>query len=386
MRNLVIGMAMASTALATPAMARDDQWYIQGEGGVMLVEDQSLDVNGIAGNANVNNNTGFDFAGIVGYDFGAFRLEAETGYRSAKADNIATGTQGLQIDPVGQPGGRNGRLTNGVAPVLGGVNALSFMLNGLVDFGKDDGLQGYAGGGVGVARVDMDANFDLRGPGAYNESDTGFAWQVIAGIRAPVTDSLDIGLKYRYFNVPDVNLADSIGRRIDTDLVTHSLLATLTYNFSGAKPAPAPEPVAVAPAPAPAPVAPPPPPPAPPAPPVVPCNTGPYIVFFDFDKSDITPEAARILDSAASAYANCGTAKVMLAGHTDRAGTPKYNLGLAQRRADTVRGYLGGRGIPEARMTTQSFGEGSPRVPTADGVREAQNRRVEVTYGPGSGM
>jgi len=116
------------------------------------------------------------------------------------------------------------------------------------------------------------------------------------------------------------------------------------------------------------------------------CNTGPYIVFFDFDKSNITAEAARILDSAASAYANCGTANVMLAGHTDRAGSPKYNLGLAQRRADAVRAYLTGRGIPDGRLTTQAFGESAPRVPTADGVREAQNRRVEVTYGPGSGM
>jgi outer membrane protein OmpA-like peptidoglycan-associated protein len=109
-------------------------------------------------------------------------------------------------------------------------------------------------------------------------------------------------------------------------------------------------------------------------------------VFFDFDKSDITPEAARILDSAATAYANCGTANVMLAGHTDRSGSTQYNMGLAQRRADAAKSYLGGRGVPAARMTTQAFGESKPRVPTADGVREAQNRRVEVTYGPGSGM
>ena len=46
MRNLVIGMAMASTALATPAMARDDQWYIEGNSGIMLIEDQQIDVNG----------------------------------------------------------------------------------------------------------------------------------------------------------------------------------------------------------------------------------------------------------------------------------------------------------------------------------------------------
>jgi outer membrane protein OmpA-like peptidoglycan-associated protein len=109
-------------------------------------------------------------------------------------------------------------------------------------------------------------------------------------------------------------------------------------------------------------------------------------VFFDFDKSDITAEAATILNNAVTAYANCGTASVMLAGHTDRAGTVKYNIGLAERRNASVRSYLTGRGIPDGRISSEAFGESQPRVPTADGVREAQNRRVEVTYGPGSGM
>ncbi|MGB7369610.1 OmpA family protein, partial [Erythrobacter sp.] len=127
--------------------------------------------------------------------------------------------------------------------------------------------------------------------------------------------------------------------------------------------------------------APPPPPPAPP-----PCNTGPYIVFFDFDESTITADAATILDNAVTAYANCGTANVMLAGHTDRAGSVTYNMGLAERRNSSVRDYLTGRGIPNTRISSEAFGESQPRVPTADGVRELQNRRVEVTYGPGSGM
>ena len=115
------------------------------------------------------------------------------------------------------------------------------------------------------------------------------------------------------------------------------------------------------------------------------CNQGPYIVFFDFDRSDITPEAATILDNAVTAYANCNNVPIMLAGHTDRAGTVQYNLGLAARRNDSVREYLVGNGIPAARITSEAFGEANPRVPTADGVREPQNRRVEITYGPGSG-
>jgi outer membrane protein OmpA-like peptidoglycan-associated protein len=116
------------------------------------------------------------------------------------------------------------------------------------------------------------------------------------------------------------------------------------------------------------------------------CNKGPYIVFFDWDKSDITPEAATILDSAITAYGNCGSAPIMLAGHTDRSGTAQYNMGLSQRRNASVTSYLTGHGVPASVITSQAFGETMPRVPTADGVRELQNRRVEITYGPGSGF
>ena len=109
------------------------------------------------------------------------------------------------------------------------------------------------------------------------------------------------------------------------------------------------------------------------------------MVFFDWDKSDITPQAAAILDNAASAYQTCGQAQVMLAGHADRSGSDQYNVGLSQRRADAVRSYLAGHGVPDGVITTQAFGESRPLVETADGVREPQNRRVEITYGPGSG-
>ena len=76
----------------------------------------------------------------------------------------------------------------------------------------------------------------------------------------------------------------------------------------------------------------------------------------------------------------------MLAGYTDTSGTPRYNLGLSQRRADAVKGYMSSHGVSDGVITTQAFGETNLRVQTADGVRELQNRRVEITYGPGSGM
>ena len=108
-------------------------------------------------------------------------------------------------------------------------------------------------------------------------------------------------------------------------------------------------------------------------------------MFFDWDKSDITPEASTILDNAITAYGNCGRASVMLAGHADKSGSASYNVGLSQRRADAVRAYMTGRGISDGVISTEAFGESRPRVDTADGVRELQNRRVEIQYGPGSG-
>lgn len=368
MRKLVVGMALATSALATPALARDGQWYVEVGGGVMLVEDVDFDVNGTS-DISVDMDKGYDFGGVVGYDFGPFRLEAEASYRKADIDELTSSTGGIPAGNV---------TPTGTLAANGSFDALSFMLNGLLDFGPDDGLQGFVGGGVGVARTGFDATVRESSPGAFDDSDTGFAWQILAGVRAPLTDSIDVGLRYRLFNAESVNLIDQRGRGLEDNVRSHSILGTLTFNFGGEEiveePAPV-APVEVAPTPVPQ-----------PEPVQAVCETGPYIVFFNWDESDITPDAATILDNAVSAYANCGSASVMLAGHTDTSGTPAYNIGLAERRNASVRDYLSARGVPDGRITSQAFGESQLRVPTADGVRELQNRRVEITYGPGSGM
>lgn len=377
MRKLVIGMAMASTALASPALARDDAWYVEVDGGVMAVQDMPFTVNGVKDDLTIEAEKGYDFGGIVGYDFGPFRLEAEASYRDTDVDKVTVGLAGF-------PAGTQGNLgVAGDAAARGSANALSFMVNGMFDFGDDDGLQAFVGGGVGVARVGIDARITESGTPGLDDSDSGFAWQILGGVRAPLNDRWDVGLKYRMFNVGGVDLVDRAGRELSTKFRSHSLLGTLTYNFGEP---PAPPPVPVPPPPPVVPVTPPPPPVVVTPPPPPPCNTGPYIVFFDWDKSDITPEAATVLNNAVTSYANCGTASVMLAGYTDRSGTVTYNMGLAGRRNTSVRDYLTGKGIPDARISSEAFGESNPRVPTADGVREPQNRRVEINYGPGSGM
>lgn len=373
MRKLAVTLALATTALSTPALARDDAWYVGVEGGAMLVEDIHFDVGASKDVVTQNNHAGYDVGGNIGYDFGPFRAEAEVSYRRARVDS-ARASVPLATSGFPAPAGSYEQAS-------GNTTALSFMVNGLLDFGEDNGLQGFVGGGAGVARI----KDRLRISGAadtLNDSDTVFAWQAIAGVRAPINKNVDVSLKYRFFNAPDVKLIDIGGNQWKGRYRSHSLLVGLTYNFGAPE-----EPVAPPPPPPPAPVAEPaPPPPPPPAPEAKVCTPGPYIVFFDWNKSDVTPEAASILDNAISNYADCSNTKVVIAGYTDRSGSASYNVGLSQRRADTVRSYMGGKGIPDAAISAQGFGESNPRVPTADGVRELQNRRVEITYGPGSGM
>jgi outer membrane protein OmpA-like peptidoglycan-associated protein len=255
------------------------------------------------------------------------------------------------------------------------------MINGMLDFGDDDGISGFVGGGVGMARVKANnyRNFANATP-FLDGSDSGLAWQVFAGVRQAISDNIDVTLKYRFFNADNVQLLAFNGAESEYRFRSHSLLGGLTFNFGGAEPAPPPVEVPVEPTPVP-----PPPVEATPEPVKPACVAGPFMVFFDWDRDEITPQASAILDNAASAYQTCGQAQVMIAGHADKSGSDQYNVGLSQRRAANVRSYLAGRGIPDGVMTTEAFGESRPLVETADGVREPQNRRVEITFGPGSG-
>src|SRR5689334_10890036 len=165
MRKLAITVALASTALATPAVARDHSVYVGLEGGVMWVEDSPFNVTDARTNPQflIDHKTGWDVDAIAGYDFGAIRLEAEVGYKRAGIDSLNT------LDTL--------------FPASGHATALSLMANALFDFGDENGFSGYIGGGVGVARVKY--AFDAPrlippafvGPVAFSDSDSKLAWQ-----------------------------------------------------------------------------------------------------------------------------------------------------------------------------------------------------------------
>ncbi|MBB5217113.1 outer membrane protein OmpA [Parapusillimonas granuli] len=100
--------------------------------------------------------------------------------------------------------------------------------------------------------------------------------------------------------------------------------------------------------------------------------------FFDFDKSTLKPEGRQVLDQVAAQVNTINLETLIATGHTDSIGTEKYNLGLSQRRANTVKNYLVSKGIPADRIYVEGKGESAPIASNATREGRAQNRRVEI--------
>lgn len=113
-----------------------------------------------------------------------------------------------------------------------------------------------------------------------------------------------------------------------------------------------------------------------------PRSPGPFIVFFDWGQSTMAPDALEVLNEMMWQWGDVPRACYTVTGHTDRSGSAASNVALSRRMAQSVRDYLTHRGVPEQAITLIARGESRNRLPTRDGVRESQNRRVEVTVAP----
>jgi outer membrane autotransporter protein len=177
-------------------------------------------------------------------------------------------------------------------------------------------------------------------------------------------DSGTVGAGLTYTMSPSTKLFLDYDFRGNSDFTSHMVSAGLKWTFGAAAPPPPPP-------------APPPVPAAQPAPPP-PAQVQMFVVYFDFDKSVLTPEAVGIIRQAADTFKRTGAVTIKVDGYTDLAGTAKYNIGLSKRRADAVRGELVKDGVPNNSVAEAWHGKDNPAVPTPDGVREPRNRRATI--------
>jgi peptidoglycan-associated lipoprotein len=105
------------------------------------------------------------------------------------------------------------------------------------------------------------------------------------------------------------------------------------------------------------------------------------VVYFDYDSSEIPQASLGVVSANAGYLVKYPSARVRLEGNTDERGSREYNIGLGERRAQTVRRALMAQGVADAQITTVSYGEERPAVPGHDEEAYAKNRRVEFVYG-----
>jgi OmpA-OmpF porin, OOP family len=319
------------------------------------------------GSPQINYNGGFNAGARLGYMWGPWRFEGEYSYRNNDVSNSRNFGSGV-----------------GFVTSNGSAHSNAIMANVLYDFTFGWPVTPHIGGGIGGINVNRSfggsgtvtapngaiVNFATSVPSV---SSWRFGYQAIAGLRYFINPALALDLDYRYvaaaggggsssngpLNVIGQNICcftTSIG---NVHYGTQNVVASLTMMFGGPPPA----------APPPAPQAPPPPPPH-----------QVYLVFFDWDKYNITPEGMQILEAAAAHYKAGGAVQIQVTGYTDLTGSAGYNQRLSERRANAVAVALQNLGVPRNEMIVAGRGMNDPRVPTPLGVREPQNRRVEIVF------
>jgi len=334
-RHVVFGSALAlALALPLAAHAESQGFYIGGAGGADFAVDSKASTG--AGHNKLQLDTGGTGLLNFGYDFGSFRTELEGAY----SGNDISGTRGATLRNPG-----------------GSTETWSVMFNGFYDFHNNSDFTPYVGGGIGVGFV----NASLTGVrptgsavGLYNGSDSTFAYQGIAGISYALTPNLSLTTDYRYFATTDAEIK-SHGAKWNVENANHMITAGLRWSFG--VPAPVPEPAAM----------------------VVPeTPTTDFMVFFDWNKSAITPEAHEIIVKAATTAKETRTRIVVVTGHTDTSGSLVYNQRLSERRASAVKQDLIQQGISPDIIQTVGKGKTDLMVPTPDQVRDPQNRRAQI--------
>jgi OOP family OmpA-OmpF porin len=319
-------------------------FYVGAALGANMPSDASLTGVGIM------NDTRYETAPLgtisIGYAYGSgLRAELEAGLRRNDVDRVS-GT--------GASGGS------------GAIRSYGAMLNVLFDIDTGTPVTPYVGAGLGWAFLEAQDVRSLNGGRAMDGTDNRFAYQGILGLSYGLSTDVTLTLDYRYFATLDprfdARATGGTATAVDGAYAAHAVMMGLRYQFQGPAAAQPQAQIAA------------------PTPPAIPAVEAPrsFLVFFDFDKSAITSEAASIIVQAAEHARRGGVARLVVTGHADTSGPTAYNQRLSERRAAAVRDALVRQGLAPSTISTVGRGETDPRVKTGDGVREPQNRRAEI--------
>ncbi len=360
------GIAFAAAAPTSPVRASEPGLYVGLGAGMFAPEHDTVDTRVVGrpfAQPQITYNIGWGVLGAVGYKWDqGYRTEFEVSYRQAAFNDFAG------------------------AGTAGHLGSTGVMANALFNVGGGSGFQPYIGIGAGAAFAKWHhfqggraAAYPLGTPMVDDSSPAAFQYQGIAGVEFPLSPNTDMFVDYRYvgsLNHKFWSTAPTGSAFSNVDTTSHNVMVGLRFSFGAA---PVKQAAAAPPPPAPPPPPPPPPVSPPPPPPPVPQK---FLVFFDFDRSNVNPAAAAIVREAADYARKNGKAVIHVTGHTDRAGTDAYNLALSERRAKAVQAALTSLGFTANQITIAAKGESENLVPTGDGVREPQNRRVEIVMDP----
>ncbi len=385
-------LLFATTLLALPALAQAEPvsgLYVGAAAGLNLRQTVTSTVNqalipSSGSSSQTTSRTSFraapGYAGIasLGWGFGnGLRAEVEGNYRGndVRGSNTPFSNTGGTVSALGR-----------ASSVHGNLRSYGGMLNAYYDFhGLIRAVTPYVGIGIGYAYNEWShvrANGLTSSAVPYEIDAMGggsaLAWQGIAGAAFSLNGlvpGLSLTTEARYYGTAAPGIHNSIARSAEgvstttrTSLKPNnhnaSVMVGLRYAFGG-KRAAVPVPAAAAAA-------------AQPVRPPIPAPTRTFVVFFDWDRTDLTARARDIVTAAANNALRGTSTRIEVSGHTDRSGDAAYNQRLSQRRAEAVAEALVKDGLERNAITVQAFGESRPLVLTADQVREPQNRRVEI--------
>jgi len=348
----LIGASSVAANAAEPVSG----FYIGAAAGGNYMQDEPI--TGVKGFSPSNLNLTTDVGGVGvlsgGYGWGnGIRTEFELNYRYNGLHSV-TGKNGNSATFHGSNSGSEQK--------YGPMPSIYYDFNGL-----SADIVPYVGLGAGYQEMMEKLSIDGT---TKSKSEGAIAGQAVIGAAFPITSvpGLAITADYRFLYVAGnrtytANVAGHPSQSITLgNDFNHAVLLGVHYAFGTSAPA---TPARIAPAPVQAAVP-------------APQPARKYLVFFDWDKTDLTEHARQIVYEAAIGASKVRSTQIAVNGFTDLSGSAQYNQALSIRRAKTVADELVRDGVPASVISIQGFGESNPLVPTANGVREAQNRRVEI--------